>query len=45
MYIQEEFGSFEEYIWDFNEGEVIKAEYDTESELSTKISKDLKKGE
>ena len=43
MEIQEEFGSFDEYIWDFTDGEIIKAEYETESELSKKISKDLKK--
>lgn len=41
--IQKEFGSFDEYIWSFTEGNVIKAEYLTESELSKKISKDLKK--
>ena len=41
--IQEEFGSFDEYIWGFTEGEIIKAEYLTESELSKHISKDLKK--
>ena len=43
MEIQEEFGSFDEYIWDFTDGKIIKAEYQTESELSKKISKDLKK--
>ena len=41
--IQEEFGSFDEYIWGFTDGEIIKAEYQTESELSKNISKDLKK--
>ena len=41
--IQNEFGSFDEYIWGFTEGEIIKAEYLTESELSKHISKDLKK--
>ncbi|MBE6503898.1 MAG: DNA-3-methyladenine glycosylase I [Methanobrevibacter sp.] len=41
--IQNEFGSFDEYIWGFTNGEIIKAEYLTESELSKKISKDLKK--
>ena len=41
--IQEEFGSFDEYIWGFTDGEIIKAEFLTESELSKKISKDLKK--
>ena len=43
MDIQEEFGSFDEYIWDFTDGETIKAEYKTESDLSKNISKDLKK--
>ena len=41
--IQKEFGSFDEYIWGFTEGEIIKAEYLTESDLSKHISKDLKK--
>ena len=41
--IQEEFGSFDEYIWSFNDGNIIKAEYLTESDLSKAISKDLKK--
>jgi DNA-3-methyladenine glycosylase I len=41
--IQNEFGSFDSYIWGFTEGKVIKAEYLTESELSKSISKDLKK--
>ena len=41
--IQEEFGSFDNYIWGFTNGEIIKSEYLTESELSKKISKDLKK--
>ena len=41
--IQKEFGSFSEYIWSFTDGEIIKAEFKTESELSKKISKDLKK--
>lgn len=41
--IQKEFGSFDEYIWDFTDGDVIKHEYLTESELSKTISKDLKK--
>ena len=40
--IQNEFGSFDEYIWGFTNGEIIKAEYLTESELSKKVSKDLK---
>lgn len=41
--IQDEFGSFDEYIWGFTGGEIIKAEFLTESDLSKKISKDLKK--
>ena len=41
--IQKEFGSFDEYIWGFTEGNIIKAEYLTESDLSKNISKDLKK--
>ena len=43
MDIQEEFGSFDDYIWDFTDGKIIKAEYETESDLSKKIAKDLKK--
>lgn len=41
--IQDEFGSFDEYIWGFTDGKTIKAEFLTESELSKNISKDLKK--
>lgn len=41
--IQNEFGSFDKYIWGFSGGKIIKAEYLTESELSRAISKDLKK--
>lgn len=41
--IQNEFGSFDKYIWGFTNGNVIKAEYLTESKLSKTISKDLKK--
>lgn len=41
--MQDKYGSFDEYIWSFTDGETIKAEYLTESELSKKISKDLKK--
>ena len=41
--IQREFGSFDKYIWGFTNGKIIKAEYKTESDLSKKISKDLKK--
>ena len=41
--IQDEFGSFDNYIWGFSNGEIIKAEFLTESNLSKEISKDLKK--
>lgn len=41
--IQKEFESFDNYIWSFTDGKIIKAEYLTESDLSKKISKDLKK--
>ncbi len=43
--IQEEFGSFDHYIWSFNKGEVIYEPCDirTTSPLSDTISKDLKK--
>lgn len=41
--IQNEFGSFDSYIWGFTGGKIIKAEYLTESDLSKQISKDLKK--
>ena len=41
--IQEEFGSFDNYIWGFTDGAIIKSEYLTESDLSKEISKDLKK--
>ena len=41
--IQNEFGSFSNYIWSFTDSKIIKAEYLTESELSKQISKDLKK--
>ena len=41
--IQKEYGSFSDYIWGFTDGKVIKAEYLTKSDLSEKISKDLKK--
>ena len=41
--IQNEFGSFSDYIWGFTNGKTIKAEYLTESDLSEEISKDLKK--
>lgn len=41
--IQNEFGSFSNYIWGFTDGEIIYGEYLTESDLSNEISKDLKK--
>ena len=44
--IQKEFGSFSNYIWGFTDGKVIKNKDDnfvTHSELSDRISKDLKK--
>ena len=41
--IQKEYGSFSAYIWNYTDGKIIKAEYKTKSELSEKISKDLKK--
>ena len=41
--IQKEYGSFSDYIWSFTDGKIIKAEYKTNSELSDKIAKDLKK--
>ena len=41
--IQDEFGSFDAYIWGFTDGKIIKAEFLTESDLSKHISKDLKK--
>ena len=43
MEIQNEFGSFDKYIWGFTDSKIIKAEFKTESELSKTISKDLKK--
>lgn len=49
MKVQEEFGSFSKYIWNFVDGKPIKNAFKTLSEvpantpLSDKISKDLKK--
>ena len=46
MDIQKEYGTFDKYIWKFTDGRVIKNIDDnlkTTSELSDKISKDLKK--
>ena len=42
--IQNEFGSFNEYIWGWTKGNTIETDGNkTQSELSDKISKDLKK--
>ena len=44
--IQKEFGSFSKYIWNFTENKVIKNSdnnFKTTSELSDRVSKDLKK--
>lgn len=44
--IQKEYGSFSNYIWGFTEGKIIKNtkdEFPVSTELSDKISKDLKK--
>ncbi|MBU5668918.1 DNA-3-methyladenine glycosylase I [Peptoniphilus sp. MSJ-1] len=41
--IQSEFGSFSNYIWSFTDGEIIYENDKTTSQLSDKISKDLKK--
>lgn len=47
--IQKEFGSFNKYIWAFTEGKILKnspkkiKDYPSKTELSDKISKDLKK--
>ncbi len=43
--IQQEFGSFDSYIWSFTDGKIVKEEYSlrTTSPLSDRISKDLKK--
>lgn len=44
--IQEEFGSFSNYIWKFTEGKIIKNmdnNFKTTTELSDNVSKDLKK--
>lgn len=49
MEIQEEFGSFNKYIWDFTDNKSIVNTYEkveevpSKSDLSEKISKDLKK--
>ena len=42
--IQKEFSSFDKYIWSWTKGKIISADgHETQSELSDKISKDLKK--
>ena len=43
--IQQEFGSFDRYIWGFTEGAIVYEDYSlrTTSPLSDEISKDLKK--
>lgn len=44
--IQKEFGSFSKYIWSFSNNEIIKNKdnkFQTTSELSDRVSKDLKK--
>lgn len=49
LMIQEKFGSFDRYIWDFVDGETIQNQFTTlkelpaETEISGKISKDMKK--
>lgn len=49
MKVQDEFGSFNKYIWSFTGGKVIKnnpktvKDYPAKTELSDQISKDLKK--
>ena len=46
MEIQEEFGSFSNYIWGFTDNKILKdteENYQTNSPLSDKITKDLKK--
>lgn len=40
--IQEEFGTFSEYLWSFTDGEIIYETNKTKSELSDRVSKDLK---
>ena len=41
--IQREYGSFAEYLWHWTDGKVIYERGQTHSELSDKISRDLKK--
>ena len=45
LHIQEEFGSFDHYLWSFTEGKIIVNTDDvfpTRSELSDRLSRDLK---
>lgn len=41
--IQKEYGSFSKYIWSFTNNQIIYEHHQTSSDLSDKISKDLKK--
>ncbi len=41
--IQKEYGSFAEYIWHFTDGKIVYENDKTSSELSDKVSADLKK--
>ncbi|MCQ2390884.1 MAG: DNA-3-methyladenine glycosylase I [Kiritimatiellae bacterium] len=41
--IQEEFGSFDAYIWSFSDGRIIKENHRVQSPLSDAVSKDLKR--
>jgi DNA-3-methyladenine glycosylase I len=44
--IQEEFGSFSDYIWSFTDGNVIYGDFEklvTKNKLSDQVSKDMKK--
>ena len=43
MKIQEEYGTFSEYLWKFTDHKIIHEMGKTSSELSDQISKDLKK--
>ena len=43
MKIQEEYGTFSEYLWKFTDHKIIHETGKTSSELSDQISKDLKK--
>jgi DNA-3-methyladenine glycosylase I len=43
LQMQQEFGSFSDYIWSFTKGSVVYETGKTSSELSDAVSKDLKK--